>query len=175
MHTRPAVTGRYGWAVAVTDADVHALTALQDRSYARAGAGLRGSWPRAQAMGAERLREFLEARSYGILATARPDGRPQAAPISFLVRDGGFWFATFAGARLRNLRANPYASFVVSDGEEGAHRAVMAEGAVHLHEPTGRLADEWAERHGSDPTWAAAFLELVPERVFSYAAVPGVT
>jgi nitroimidazol reductase NimA-like FMN-containing flavoprotein (pyridoxamine 5'-phosphate oxidase superfamily) len=122
-------------------------------------------------MGAERLGEFLETRSYGILATARPDGRPQAAPISFLVRDGGFWFATVAGARLRNLRVNPYASFVVSDGEEGAHRAVMTEGAVTLHEPAEQLAAAWADRHGSDPTWAAAFLELLPERVFSYAAL----
>jgi nitroimidazol reductase NimA-like FMN-containing flavoprotein (pyridoxamine 5'-phosphate oxidase superfamily) len=156
--------------MAVSDADVGGLIALQDESYARAGAGLRGSWPPAQAMGAERLGEFLGARRYGILATARPDGRPQAAPISFLVRDGGFWFATVAGARLRNLRANPYASFVVSDGEDGAHRAVMAEGSMKLHEPTDRLVAEWAERHGSDPTWAAAMLELVPERLFSYAA-----
>ena len=117
------------------------------------------------------------ARSWRRAATAssrrhRADGRPQAAPISFLVRAGSFWFAAGAGARLRNLRAQPYASLVVSDGEDGAHRVVMAEGGVRLHEPTAALASEWALRHGSDPAWAAAYVELVPERVFSYAALP---
>jgi nitroimidazol reductase NimA-like FMN-containing flavoprotein (pyridoxamine 5'-phosphate oxidase superfamily) len=158
--------------VAVADTDVRALIALQEASYARAGRGLRSSWPREQAMAAAPLRAFLEARRYGVLATARADGRPQAAPISFLVRAGSFWFATVAGARLRNLHAQPYASLVVSDGEEGAHRVVMAEGGVRLHEPTAALASEWALRHGSDPAWAAAYVELVPERVFSYAALP---
>jgi general stress protein 26 len=158
--------------VAVAETDVRALIALQEASYGCAGRGLRNSWPRTQAMAAAGLHAFLNARRYGILATARPDGRPQAAPIAFLVRGGAFWFATVAGARLRNLRANPYASLVISDGEEGAHRALMAEGVVRLHRPTAALASEWAERHGSDPTWAAAFLELAPERVFSYAALP---
>jgi general stress protein 26 len=138
--------------MAVADTDVRALVALQDASYARARRGLRSSWPSEQAMTAAGLHAFLEARRYGILATTRPDGRPQAAPISFLVRDGAFWFATVAGARLRNVRANPYASLVVAEGEEGAHRALMTEGAVRLHDPTATLAGDWAERHGSDPT-----------------------
>jgi nitroimidazol reductase NimA-like FMN-containing flavoprotein (pyridoxamine 5'-phosphate oxidase superfamily) len=120
--------------------------------------------------GIRRLREFLDARSYGVLATTRPDGRPQAAPLSFFVRGGAFWF-TIAGQRMRNVRATPYASFVVTEGEYDAHRVVMAEGAVNLHEPTDALRAEWAARHGSTPTWAAAMLELVPERLFSYGSV----
>jgi nitroimidazol reductase NimA-like FMN-containing flavoprotein (pyridoxamine 5'-phosphate oxidase superfamily) len=154
----------------VSDADAQALATLQAESYARAGAGLRSSWPQERSLAARGLREFLDSRSYGVLATTRPDGRPQAAPLSFFVRDGAFWFATVAGQRIRNLRATPYASFVVTAGEDDAHRVVMAEGAVNVHEPTEALRAEWAARHGSSPTWAAAMLELVPERVFSYGA-----
>jgi nitroimidazol reductase NimA-like FMN-containing flavoprotein (pyridoxamine 5'-phosphate oxidase superfamily) len=151
----------------VTVADAEALVAVQAASYARASKVLRGAWPQERSLAAGAMRAFLDARSYGVLATARPDGRPQAAPLSFFVRGGAFWFATVPGPRLRNLRASPYATFVITTGEDDAHRVVMAEGVVNVHEPSAALRAEWAARHGSHPTWAAAMLELVPERLFS--------
>ena len=111
---------------------------------------------------------------YAILATVRPDGRPQAAPVAFDVKDGAFWIATVAGARVRNLKATPDAALVISEGERGNHRAVRVEGPVTLHEQDAlaavrkKLDAAWEERQGSLPDWAAAFIELRPETIYSY-------
>ncbi len=123
-----------------------------------------------------RLAAFLDSRRYAVLATSRPDGRPQAAPVAFIVWNGAFWFASVRGARLRNLRARPFASAVLMEGEEPSHRAVIAEGPVVLHEvgDEGSMAAEfrarWSERHGDTPAWAAALIELRPNHLFSYDA-----
>lgn len=83
--------------------------------------------------------------------------------------------ATVDGLRLRNLRATPWASLVLSEGQrEGAHRALTAEGPVRLHEGAAfvaarrRLDEGWAGRHEHPPDWAVALIELRPERVFSH-------
>lgn len=156
------------------------LIAIQDRSYEQAGGSIRRSWPNKTAMDAQTLAGFLERKRYAILASVRPDGRPQAAPVAFHVKDGAFWIATVAGARVRNLHATPHAALVISEGERGNHRAVRVEGPVTLHEGDAlaavrkRLDAAWEERQGSAPEWAAAFIELRPETLYSYdsALVP---
>jgi nitroimidazol reductase NimA-like FMN-containing flavoprotein (pyridoxamine 5'-phosphate oxidase superfamily) len=155
--------------------DVRFLVEIQDRSYTRVGSGIRDSYPRHLAMDRPRLAAFLGRIRYAVLATGRPDGRPHAAPIAFSVWRGAFWIATVEGARLRNLRSRPYASIVIMEGDERPrHRAVIAEGAVTIHEVARageadpRFGENWRMRHGSAPTWAAAMLELRPERVFSF-------
>lgn len=150
------------------------LIAIQDRSYEQAGGSIQRSWPNMTAMDVETLAGFLERKRYAILASVRPDGRPQAAPIAFHVKDGAFWIATVAGARVRNLQATPHAALVISEGERGNHRAIRAEGAVTLHEGDAlaavrkKLDAAWEERQGSAPEWAAAFIELRPETLYSY-------
>lgn len=156
--------------------EARALIAVQDKSYSSGGSGIKGSWPKSSAMDAETLAGFLERKRYAILATVRPDGRPQAAPVAFHVRDGAFWIAPVASARIRNLQATPHAALVISEGERGNHRAVRAEGPVVLHEQEDLekarkwLDEAWEERQGSRPDWAAAFIELRPETLFSYDA-----
>jgi len=157
------------------DRSIGILIDVQTRSYDRAGSGIRESYPRSSAMDASRLAAFLTRKIYAVLATGRPDGRPHAAPIAFSLWGGAFWIATVAGARLRNLRARPYASIVVADGDvRPQHRAVIAEGPVTVHEGNDfaavstEFAGEWRARHGSPPTWAAALVALRPERVFSF-------
>jgi hypothetical protein len=159
----------------VTAADLDALIEVQRRSYETARGGLRGSWPETQALGREELRRFLDELVYGVLATARLDGRAHAAPVAFSLDGGAFWVGSVEGLRLRNLRATPWASLVLFDGQRGErHRALTAEGPVRLHEGANlravrhRLDTAWVARHGSAPVWAAAFLELRPERVFSH-------
>lgn len=159
----------------MTDEDVEALLEAQRRSYERAGEGLRRSWPPADALGTDELRSILTDLVYGVLATARPDGRAHASPVAFSVEGEAFWIATVRGVRVRNLRAVPWASIVLSEGQrEGAHRALTAEGPVRLHEGAdfatarARLDDDWARRHGHAADWATAFVELRPERVFSH-------
>lgn len=155
--------------------DVRPFIEIQDRSYDRAGIGIRESFPRAAAMDLPRMAAFLDRRRYAVLATGRPDGRPHAAPIAFGVWRGAFWIATVRGARLRNLRARPYASIVIMEGDvRSRHRTVIAEGPVVIHEGAGVMEAEpqfgqnWRLRFGNDPTWAAAMLELRPGRVFSF-------
>ena len=122
-------------------------------------------------MDGDELAAFLEERLYCVLATASPRGRAQARPVGFTFLGGAFWFATVAGGRLRNLERRAWASVVVSEGEGNAHRAIAADGPVEIHElpPAGLLA-RWEERFGSQPEWAVAWLELRPERLFSYPA-----
>lgn len=152
---------------------------IQRRSYASATPGLRAAWPERRALDADGLVALLRRHKYCVLATARPDGRAHAAPVAFAVVDGAFWIATVEGLRLRNLRARPWASLVVMEGDadEGEagdpHRALTAEGPVELHEVAAvwpRLEAEWLARHDHPPDWAEAFVELRPARVFSHDA-----
>jgi general stress protein 26 len=159
----------------MTDEDLEELLEVQRESYASAGAGLRGAWPEESALRREELRDLLERLVYGVLATARPDCRPHATPIAFSLEDGAFWIATVASVRLRNLRTNPWASLVLTEGQRhGGHSALTAEGPVTLHEGAAfeavreRLDGAWRIRHGHAPDWAAAFIELRPERILSH-------
>jgi predicted pyridoxine 5'-phosphate oxidase superfamily flavin-nucleotide-binding protein len=145
----------------LTREDAAAFAAIQAASYERAAPALLGSWPRERALGADGLAAFLDSQRFCVLATVTASGRPQARPVRFAVADCAFWIATVGGARLRNVRANPQVSLVVAVGGPGEHTAVLAEGPVEIH-------DRGPGALGS-PEWAAAFLELRPERLFSYS------
>jgi nitroimidazol reductase NimA-like FMN-containing flavoprotein (pyridoxamine 5'-phosphate oxidase superfamily) len=117
------------------------------------------------------LGAFLEARHYCVLATSNAAGRPLARPVAFTVMGSAFWFATVAGARLRNLERTPWVSVVIDDGSVGTHRAVAVDGPVAITaDPGPAMLDLWERRHGSRGEWAAAWLELQPERLISYSA-----
>ena len=149
--------------------DGEALARIQRESYERAGAALRGSWPLESAMGAEQLARFLVEHDYCVLATVTSQGQPQARPVAFTVIGSSFWFATVAGARLRNLRRMPWVSLVVAEGGRGSHRAVTVDGPVTtIDTPDEKLLIAWEERHGSRADWAAAWVDLRPARLFSY-------
>jgi hypothetical protein len=126
---------------------------------------------RAEAIGGQ-----VAVDDYAVLATARADGRPEAAPVSYLVWRGAFWMALVAGARERNLCANPYASLVLMEGEGRQHRALIAEGPALLYDPQRMdgvgegFAAVWAKRFREVPTWAAGLVELRPARLYSYDA-----
>lgn len=159
----------------MSDPGIRTILEVQRRSYGSAGP-IQTHWPEAQALDHDSLERLFADLTYGVLATARPDGRAHAAPVAFSVERGAFWVATVEGLRLRNLRATPWASLVLAEGQRGeAHRALTAEGPVRLHEDEEfdglrrRLDTEWAVRHGNPPAWAAAFIELTPDRVFSHA------
>jgi len=115
--------------------DAAAFVEVQERSYARASPSILTSYPHSRAMDGPRMAAFLDSRRHAVCATSRRDGRPQASPVAFIIWNGAFWFASVRGARLRNLRARPYASVVI----------VL-------------------------PSWAAALIEIRPDRLFSYDA-----
>ena len=150
--------------------DGEALIRIQEKSYERAAPTLRSSWPAESAMDVEQLDCFLTEHHYCVLATVTTKGRPQARPIAYTVLGCSFWFATVAGARLRNLEHTPYVSLVIAEGDRGSHRAVSVDGPVTiLDEPPHRLLATWEERHGSRAEWAAAWFEVRPARLFSYS------
>jgi nitroimidazol reductase NimA-like FMN-containing flavoprotein (pyridoxamine 5'-phosphate oxidase superfamily) len=151
--------------------DADALTGLQEKSYERAAEALRGSWPPESAMGGEELVRFLTEHRYCVLATVTSRGQPRARPVAFTVLGSSFWFATVAGARLRNLERTPWVSLVVTEGDRGDHRAVAVDGPVTIRRgPHEELLAAWEERHGSRAEWAAAWFEVEPVRLFSYGA-----
>jgi nitroimidazol reductase NimA-like FMN-containing flavoprotein (pyridoxamine 5'-phosphate oxidase superfamily) len=147
------------------------LAALQDASWERADAALRQSWPRERLMPGDVLERFLAESRYSVLATTTRRERPQARPVAFVVHGDAFWFAIVAGGRLRNVRRTPWVSVVISEGDAGAHRGVVVDGPVTIHdEPPADVRAAWAAKQGSEPDWAVAWLELRPERLLSYAA-----
>jgi nitroimidazol reductase NimA-like FMN-containing flavoprotein (pyridoxamine 5'-phosphate oxidase superfamily) len=150
---------------------IEALIQLQEASFAQADGALRGSWSPERAMDAAELELFLAEHTYCVLATTTSKGRPQARPVAFTVFGDAFWFATVAGGRLRNIERTPWVSVVISEGEGGRHRMVAVDGPAQVsrEEPEG-LLDVWEPRIGSRPTWAAAWIELRPRRLYSYTS-----
>jgi hypothetical protein len=145
------------------------LFEIQQASYVRADGALRGAWPAERAMGDAELDAFLAERTYCVLATVTPRGRPQARPVGFTVLGDAIWFGTVAGGRLRNLERSPWVSVVIDEGEGGEHRAVAADGPVSLFDaPPAGLLDLWGARFGSRAEWAVKWFELRPERLFSH-------
>ena len=136
---------------------------IQEASYVRADGALRGAWPAEQAMGHDELEAFLAERTYCVLATVTPAGRPQARPVAFTVFGDSIWFATVAGGRLRNLERTPWVSVVIAEGEGDEHRAVAADGPVTLFdEPPDGVLELWERRFGSRADWAAALVRAAP-------------
>jgi SAM-dependent methyltransferase len=152
------------------------LGAIQERSFAGAAQGTRGSWPPERALGAEALEAFLERKRYAILSTTRPDGRPHAAMVAFCLRDDRLWLPAVGGARrTRNLQGEPSAALVVTDGEGDEHVAVLVEGQAAVHDDPGPILDSWLrgawrDRHGTELDWAGAIIELIPTKALSYSA-----
>ena len=147
------------------------LFELQRRSYERAGPAVLGSWPPERAMTEEQLERYLDRRRFCVLATTTPSGAPQARPVAFVRLDDTLWFATVDGARLRNVRGNQRVSVVIAEGDREEHAMVLLDGTVEVHEDEAtrdRVAAAWREQQGGSAEWAAAYLELRPERVFSY-------
>jgi nitroimidazol reductase NimA-like FMN-containing flavoprotein (pyridoxamine 5'-phosphate oxidase superfamily) len=151
--------------------DVDGLIEVQEKTYASAGEMLRKSWPPESAMDSAKLRDFLDQHTFCVLATASANGRPQARPVAFTALGASFWFATVAGARLRNVERTPWVSVVISEGDRGEHRAVIVDGPVTIStEASEELLDAWRARHSNAAEWASAWLELEPARFLSYAA-----
>jgi general stress protein 26 len=158
--------------------NIDRLLSIQRSSYEAATSNMRVGWPEADALGRDELAALIDRHPYCVLATTRADGRAHATPVAFIVHNGAFWFATVAGLKLRNLKAHPWASLVVMEGDADVgevgqpHIALTAEGPVTLHpiDDWHSFDTEWLRRHTDPPTWAVALAELRPERLFTHAA-----
>lgn len=142
------------------------LGALQERSFARASAATARAYPPQRRLSAAQLERYLARRAYAVASSARPDGRPHAAPTLFYRHGTEFWLPTLAGSvRERNVRAHPWLALTVTQGDDGEHVAVLIEGPARLAAPQEAPA-AFRDRPGD---WARVWLVLDAERVLTYA------
>ena len=110
-------------------------------------------------MDAAELGVFLAERTYCVVATTTGRGRAQARPVGF-ARSAARSGSPPSKAAAAEPPPRAVASLVVSEGEGEAHRAVVADGPVTIHE---RPPDEVLALGSSASArgrWAVAWLEL---------------
>jgi PPOX class probable F420-dependent enzyme len=109
------------------------------------------------------LKDFLAARSHGVLATIRRDGRPQLSTITYLYDPGAATLIasiTETRAKTKNMRRDPRVTFHVSSEDGWSY--VVAEGRASLTAPAAApgddtveaLVDYYRRAAGEHPDWA---------------------
>jgi predicted pyridoxine 5'-phosphate oxidase superfamily flavin-nucleotide-binding protein len=141
---------------------------LQDRTFARATAATAGSYPAQRRLSAAQLASYLDRRAFAVVASTRADGRPHAAMSAYVRRDATFWLPTVTGSvRERNVRAHPWLSLTVTEGDRDQHVVVLIEGPAAIVSPGEVPADVRAAVTGD---WIGCWLRLDAASVRSYAA-----
>jgi Pyridoxamine 5'-phosphate oxidase len=148
------------------------LARLQEASFDRAGQALRNAYPPQRRMTGPQLASYLTRRTYALASSTRPDGRPHAAPTLFSLYAEAFWLPTLSGAtRLGNVRAHPWLSLSIMEGEHDTHAAVLTEGPAEVADtvPEDVLSITELRNRGASLAWATAWLRVTPQRLFSFA------
>ena len=155
---------------------IDTLARIQEASFVRASEATRGAFPSDRRMDGATLLSFLARKRYAVLATTRPDGRPQAAPVGYALVGTKFVMASLPGAqRVRNLEFEPHASLVIDEDEGDRHGVVIIDGTTRLLQPleaTLEMRAPFRDEAGTLPEWIGILVVLTPERLLSYAA-PG--
>src|ERR687893_1826194 len=113
-----------------TAEDLIDLTALLDRSYARAGDHLRSIFTPERRIPAAELVALLPGVQVLNLATVTRACAPRVAPVDGLLYRGQFWFGSAsASVRFTHLRERPQVSATHTRGEE---LAVIVHGTATL-------------------------------------------
>ena len=143
------------------------LGRLQDRTFLRATAATLGSYPPERRLNGAQLASYLDRRTFAVVGSTRADGRPHAAMSSYIRRDATFWLPTVVGSvREQNLRAAPWLTMVIAEGDYDEHIAVLIEGSAEVVEPSLAPSDVRAAVSGD---WVSAWIRLTAERLLSYA------
>jgi len=152
---------------AAAEGDAADLADLQDRTFARATSTTGSTYPPERRLTAGQLVSYLDRRTYAVIGTTRPDGRPHASMSMYFRRGATFWLPTVsATVRARNLRTQPWLTLVVPEGEDDNHITVIEGPAetLGLDETPGDI------RAAFDRDWVRAWIRLRAERLLSYAA-----
>jgi Pyridoxamine 5'-phosphate oxidase len=146
------------------------LERLQEQTFGRATQATAAAYPADSRLSGPQLAGYLDRRVFAVVSSARPDGRPHAAMTSYVRRDATFWLPTVAGSvRERNVRAHPWLSLTVTEGDRDGHIVVLIEGPAAIVPPGEVPADVAAAVTGD---WIGLWLRLDAASVLSYAA-PG--
>jgi general stress protein 26 len=144
------------------------LGAVQDDTFARATRATADSYPPERRLPAAQLAAYLDRRAFAVIGSRRPDGRPHAAMSSYIRRGRDFWLPTVAqSVRERNLRAEPWMTMTVTEGDHDSHVVVLLEGPAEVVAPAAVPADVRAAVTGE---WVDTWIRLTAERLLSYAA-----
>lgn len=94
--------------------------------------------------------------------------------MSSYVRQGlQFWLPTVGGSvRERNVRAWPWMTMTVTEGDRDHHVVVLVEGAAAVVAATEVPTEVLAAVSGD---WVASWIRLTAKRLLSYASVGTVT
>ena len=144
------------------------LGRLQTETFALATTATASSYPPERRLTAAQLASYLDRRTFAVVGSTRADGRPHAAMSSYIRRDTTFWLPTVAGSvRERNLRATPWLTMVITEGDHGEHVVVILEGPAEIIAPAEVPGDV---RSAARSDWVNAWIRLKAERLLSYAA-----
>ncbi|MDX6659137.1 MAG: hypothetical protein QOH62_3930 [Solirubrobacteraceae bacterium] len=161
-------------------ADIAALQALLDRSYATAGPHLSRIHTPERRLGAQQVVERLTGMCLLALATVTADGRPIVGPVDGIFHRGAFHFGSAPDSvRFRHIRARPHVSATHLPGEElaitvhgravpvdvqGEEGAGLRRALLDIYVP--RYGAEWEHFLDSGPVYA----RIEAERMFTFAA-----
>lgn len=144
------------------------LAAVQERTFAGATRATASSYPPERRLSAQQLAGYLDRRAFAVIGSCRPDGRPHAAMSSYIRQGREFWLPTVRGSvRERNVRARPWLTMTITEGDRGALVVVLVEGPASVVAPAGVPAEVLAAVTGD---WAAIWIRFTAERLFSYAS-----
>lgn len=144
------------------------LDAVQEQTFAGATRATAESYPPERRLSARRLAAYLDRRAFAVIGSRRPDGRPHAAMSSYVRRGRDFWLPTVAGSvRERNLRAEPWMTMTVTEGDRDSHVVVLLEGPAEVVELAAVPPEVRAVVTGA---WVATWIRFTAQRLLSYAA-----
>jgi uncharacterized pyridoxamine 5'-phosphate oxidase family protein len=160
-------------------ADLAALQALIDRSYAAAGSHLLSIHTPERRLDAEQVVEQLTGMRLLALATVTADGRPIVGPVDGIFYRGAFHFGSAPdSARFRHIRARPHVSATHLPGEELAitvhGRAVPIDiGAEDQAGFRRALLDIYVPRYGAEyedfVDSGPVYARIEAERMFTFS------
>ena len=89
--------------------------------------------------------------------------------MSAYIRQGReFWLPAVGGSvRERNVRARPWLTMTIAEGDRDRHVVVLVEGPANVVAPADVPAEVLAAVTGD---WGATWIRLTAERLLSYAA-----
>jgi predicted pyridoxine 5'-phosphate oxidase superfamily flavin-nucleotide-binding protein len=145
-----------------------ALADLQERTFGGATPATSDSYPQERRLSGDQLAAYLDRRDFAVVGSTRPDGRPHLALSSYVRRGTTFWLPAVArSVRERNIRAQPWTTLVVNEGDHNLHIAVIIEGRAEVVAKAEVPPDVSAAISGD---WIALWIVLRAERLLSYAA-----
>jgi hypothetical protein len=159
-------------------ADIEAMQALLDRSYAHAGRHLLSIHTPERRLPAEQVAARLTGMRLLVLSTVTSDGRPIGGAVDGILYRGAFHFGSSPDSvRFRHIRSRPHVSATHLPGEE---LAVTVHGrAVPLDLRAGEnagfrqtLLDVYVPRYGAD--WeqfidsGPVYARIEAERMFAF-------